>query len=316
MSDTHAGKTEAHTYLSAGVTAASCGDYARRALYYAPPNSFAFTRPAIPVHRFVAERDRAFASDAGTGLIALDLSGTLGTSFPCTTPLMLMRYAVIKAGDALATTFTSSGEFCYVIQGRGDSVSGGDRIAWSEGDAFCLPGGNTTTHTASRDARLLLVTNEPQLAYEHAQSPAVGHGAFEAVHYPAEEILHQLDALCATGEKRNVTSKAVLLTSCMMREWRTLTPTITVGFNVFEPGDHQRPHRHNAAAVTLCIRAKPGAYSMIDGVRADWEDGLVMITPPQAVHQHHNESDASIFALVVQDGGIYYHTRATGFAFV
>ena len=316
MADTDTRQTPAHRYLSAGVTSASESAYAARALYYAPPNSFAFTRPAIPVHRFVAERDRAFATDAPTGLIALDLSETLGTPFPCTTPLMLLRYGVIKAGDELTTALTSSGEFGYVISGCGQTVSGNDRITWSQGDAFMLPGGNTTTHTASHDTRLLLVTNEPQLAYEHTQSPVAGHGAFEAVHYPAEEILHQLDALCATGEKRNVTSKAVLLTSRMMRAWRTLTPTITVGFNVFEPGDHQRPHRHNAAAATLCIRAKPGAYSMIDGVRADWEDGLVMITPPQAVHQHHNESDEPVFALVVQDGGLYYHTRATGFAFV
>jgi gentisate 1,2-dioxygenase len=305
----------AEKYLSAGTTPASTNAFSKRARYYAPPNSFAFERPPVPVHRFVAERDRAFDPNAPTGFVALDLSRSLGVDFPCSSPLLLLRYARIRPGERLASRFNASAECCYVIHGRGHSAGARDRIAWAAGDVFCFPGGGETRHEADEDAILLVTTNEPQLAYEGARAPAPGDSPVATVHYPAEEIRHQLDHLCARGEKQTVTSKAVLLTSEKMLRGRTLTPTATFGVNLFEPGDNQKPHHHNAVALTLCIRARPGMYSRVAGQRVDWEEGVVMVTPPRAVHSHHNESDQPAVALVIQDGGMYYHLRTTGFDF-
>ena len=39
------------------------------------------------------------------------------------------------------------------------------------------------------------------------------------------------------------------------------------------------------------------------------------ITPPVSVHSHHNGGNEQALFLIVQDGGIYYHTRAMGFEF-
>ena len=56
-------------------------------------------------------------------------------------------------------------------------------------------------------------------------------------------------------------------------------------------------------------------YSLIDGERKDWSPFATTITPPTSVHSHHNDGDNQALFLIVQDGGLYYHTRAMGFAF-
>jgi gentisate 1,2-dioxygenase len=289
--------------------------HTRAALYYTPPNSFTFSLPRVPCHRFVAERGRAVGA-GGTSLIPLDLSQQLDLDTPATTPLMLMRYARIAAGGTLTTTFKASGEIYYVIAGSGQTQSGAERIAWHTGDVFCLPGGFQNVHTAAGEGALLYIaTNEPQLAFERAEPPRPGHAAVALVHYPAEELARQLKELCVVRGRKDIAGKAVLLTSQAMQKTRTCFPTLSVGLNIFEPGDSQIPHRHNAAAVTLCISAKPGAHSLIDDARVDWEDNLVLVTPPGAAHGHHNQSDKPMVGLVIQDGGLYYHTRAVGFSF-
>ncbi len=40
-----------------------------------------------------------------------------------------------------------------------------------------------------------------------------------------------------------------------------------------------------------------------------------MITPPAAMHSHHNEGDELALFLIVQDGGLYYHCRTMGFSY-
>jgi len=54
---------------------------------------------------------------------------------------------------------------------------------------------------------------------------------------------------------------------------------------------------------------------VIDGKRKDWAPWATTITPPVSVHSHHNGGNQQALFLIVQDGGIYYHTRAMGFEF-
>ena len=50
----------------------------------------------------------------------------------------------------------------------------GANIAWNAGDLFVLPGGEPALHAAGdADAVLWVVTNEPQLAFENLQAPAL-----------------------------------------------------------------------------------------------------------------------------------------------
>jgi hypothetical protein len=83
--------------------------YARRARYLVNENGFAFSWPAVPIHQFLAERDRAFDATSPSGLIALDISANLCTKYPATTPTLLCRYVNIRAAEQLRTTFAASG---------------------------------------------------------------------------------------------------------------------------------------------------------------------------------------------------------------
>lgn len=48
-------------------------------------------------------------------------------------------------------------------------------------------------------------------------------------------------------------------------------------------------------------------YSSADGFS-------IMITPPADTHSHHNDGDHLARFLIVQDGGLHYHTRTMGFS--
>ena len=289
--------------------------YTRRARYFDSSNAFALKYPPVPCHQFLAERDRALDPATGTAIIPLDLSGALGTDFPATTPLILTCYLRIRAGDTLSTQLKASGELYYVIAGSGATRSGADRIAWGPGDVFCLPGGGESSHTAGdADCVLWLITNEPQLAFEHLEPPRPENAVTGVVHYPAAEIADQLRRV---GEKlagQKGAGLALVFSSADQARSRNVLPTLTLAVNQLPPHDYQRPHRHNSAAVTLCIQGKD-CYSRIGGKRVDWQKHAVMVTPPGDVHSHHNDGDEQMVCLIVQDGGLHYHCRTMGFAF-
>jgi len=66
--------------------------------------------------------------------------------------------------------------------------------------------------------------------------------------------------------------------------------------------------------VTLIVRGE-NCYSMVSGRRVDWQPDVVMITPPADAHSHHNDGDHLARFLIVQDGGLHYHTRTMGFSY-
>jgi gentisate 1,2-dioxygenase len=292
--------------------------YTRRALYYTPTNSFSFKLPAVPRHLFVTERDRAFDPTTPTGLVPLDLSAALELDYPATTPNLLARYAVLRAGETLTCRLKASGEVYYAIAGAGETTKGGDRIRWKAGDLFCLPGGGAeTVHRAadSVDALLYFCTDEPALAFSRLEPPAPGNAAVEAAHFPAEEIEAHIAAVYAreTADK-DLSGKAVLFTSDPVQRMRTVLPMMAAAINTLEPGGDQRPHRHNAVAITLSIEGG-GCYSMISGERIDWQPYAAMVTPPTEIHSHHNRGDRMMRCLIFQDAGLHYYCRTTGFSF-
>jgi gentisate 1,2-dioxygenase len=299
-----------------GVPAAR-GDtpYTLRARYFDSGNAFALKYPPVPCHQFLAERDRAFDAATGSALIPLDLSDRLGLEFPATTPLILTCYARIRAGERLTTRFKASGELYYVLRGRGRTVNGEDTIAWAAGDVFCLPGGGESVHLADGDDGVLwVITNEPELAFEHLEPPAPGHHVTRAVHYPADEIRAQLQRVAEKLEGQKIAGLALVFSSVDQAHHRNVLPTLTLAVNQLPPGEVQLPHRHNSAAVTLSIQGE-GCYSMIGGRRIDWQRDAVMVTPPGDVHSHHNDGPQWMSCLIVQDGGLHYHCRTMDFRF-
>ena len=286
------------------------------ARYLSSLDGFNIKRPPIPAHVFRAERDRAMSAGTTTGLILLDLSRVLGLPFPATTPLILSRYARVRAGDTLTTEFKASAELYYAIAGRGTTTFGtGESLAWQTGDAFCLPGGGVARHRAeSGDAVLWVTTNEPELAFEACEPPAPARASIQPAHYPGAEIRRRLLDVYLDPRAAGMPGKSVNLCNAAIETSRTTTPTFTLAMNSLLPGEAQRAHRHNAVAVTLVV-AGARCYSRIDEERVDWEPNTVMITPPTTLHSHHNDGDELALFLIVQDGGLYYHCRTMGFSF-
>ena len=285
-----------------------------RARFFNPGNAFDIRLPDVPDHIFTAEPELALRADTPTGLISCDLSTQLACPFPATAPLMLARYAKIRAAESLSTAFVASGVICYVIQGQGSTAGGSGGIDWGAGDVFILPGGETFNHDARSDAVLWMVTNEPQLAFEALRAPPHGAAPTDLVHYTGAEIARQLKLLQDTGRDEATAGIAVLFSSDRQEANRNILPTLTLAMNALPSGTSQRAHRHNAAAIMLLMQGD-GCYSLMDGKRKDWVKWATTVTPPQSVHSHYNDGDHQAMFLVVQDGGLFYHLRTMGFSF-
>ena len=287
-----------------------------RGRFFNTGNAFNVQLPPVPDHLFTAEPVAALDPDAPTGLIACDLSRQLACPFPATTPLVLARYARIRAGETLTTEFAASGIICYVIQGAGTTEGGSERIDWNAADLFILPGGPAYSHSADADADAVLwiVTNEPQLAFERLRPPADGDAPTAIVHFTAGEIARQIDFIYEIGRTAEIPGSALVFSSAEQEASRNILPTLTVAMNSLPGGQSQRPHIHNAVAVSLIIKGTQ-CYSVMDGRRKDWAPWATSITPPVAVHSHHNGGNEQAMFLIVQDGGIFYHARAMGFEF-
>jgi quercetin dioxygenase-like cupin family protein len=286
-----------------------------RARYFNTGNAFNVQLPPVPDHSFTKEPARALDPETPTSLISCDLSKELGCAFPATTPLVLARYARIRAGESLRTEFAASGIIAYVITGAGNTECGAERVDWNTGDVFVLPGGHAHIYRAgAADAVLWIVTNEPQLAFENLRAPAPGGAPTDLVHYPADEIARQIDLLYQVGRGDDIAGSALIFSSERQETIRNVLPTLTVAMNSLPGGKSQRPHRHNAVAVALIIEGER-CYSIIGGKRKEWSRWATTITPGISVHSHHNGGNKQSMFLIVQDGGIYYHARTMGFAF-
>lgn len=287
----------------------------KRALYFNTGNAFNLKLPVVPDISFTDEPKLALDKNTPTSLIACDRSKEMAMPFPATTPLVLARYGRIRAGESLKTRFVASGVIFYVITGTGTTTCGDERIEWKQGDVFIMPGGPELTSTANGDdAVLWIVTNEPQLSFESLQAPAEGDAPTDAVHFPSEEIDRQIEMIYEIGRGNDIAGSALIFSSTKQEGIRNVLPTLTVAMNSLPAGMTQRPHRHNSVAVSLVIEGDK-CFSTIDGRRKEWAPFATTITPPTSVHSHHNAGDKLAKFLIVQDGGIYYYTRALGFEF-
>jgi gentisate 1,2-dioxygenase len=282
-----------------------------RARFFNSGNAFNIKLSPVPCRIFSEEPSRI--ESGVTGFYNCDQADALGCDFPATTPLMLARYARVCAGDSLRADFKTSGCIWYVICGSGTASQGTDLIEWQAGDIFLTGGAPAVQLSAAVDAQLWLVSNEPQLAYEGAvpdDLPRTG-----CVHYPAAEIATQVERLYHAAPDETVSGLAVIFSTDRLQASRNLLPSLTLSLNTLPANTHQRAHRHNSAAITLVVQGQ-GCYSMVDDVRCDWAPWATLVTPPGAVHSHHNEGHGRALFLIVQDGGLHYHARTMGFEFL
>lgn len=302
----------------APVPSNAAANWQSRARYFNSGNAFALQLPEVPSVQFSAERDRAFDADAPSGLIDMDLSDVLGTPFPATTPLVLSRYLRVRPGEQQLIEVRASAQLYCVLAGRGSSEIDGEQVSWKCGDVLALPGNARVCHRADADsdqaAVLWFVSDEPALAFLDLQATDATDSPLQPVHYLAEDLDAELEAVYRHPDADKFAGFAVVLSQQGLEQTRNIHQTMTLALNSLPPGQAQRPHRHNSMALTLCLNGDQ-CYSLIDGERKDWQQHAVMLTPPGAVHSHHNDSGERMRCLIVQDGGLHYHARTMGFAF-
>jgi len=297
--------------------------HADRARYVPVERGFNIARPALEPQAFAAEVASAFADDTPTGFVPLDLSSALGTDHAATTPFMLARYARIRRGERLACTLAASGEIWAVLRGRGALERDGQTLRWNEGDMLALPGGIASTWTAEDDAVLWLATDEPALAFLGVRPEVADRAPIESTHYRAGDIARELRALYDRTMAPDTPGRALFMASARTERLGTCLPAMTLTLNAVRPGEAQRPHRHNAAALVLALREARCA-STIGGKTFPWTQHVTLLTPAGVAHDHRNApvadgsavtDDDIALALIVQDGGLYYYGRTMGFSF-
>lgn len=293
--------------LPVQLPSAPASPAAARARFFNSSNAFNVKLPPVPAAEFSAVAAAALTPGAPTGVHLCDQSAAIGCPFPATSPLMLARYAVIRAGETLALETRATGLIGHVLRGAGQC----DAFAWGAGDVLLLPGGKVAL-SAREDAVLWLVGNEPLLAFEGLQPGPV---AMAPVHFPAAEIERQLALIGACTSNDATAGLALIFSSDGLEAWRNLTASMTLSLNTLPPRESQRAHRHNAAAITLVLQGE-NCHSRIAGEARPWSLHNTLVTPPGAPHSHHNDGDVQARFLIVQDGGLHYHARTMDFTFL
>ncbi len=284
-----------------------------RGRYFNSGNAFNIKLPPVPGKIFTEEPARALKMEK-TGFIECDLSAEMQCGFPATTPLMLARYVVVKAGETLDVTLKNTASIWYMISGKAALVVGEERASLGKADVFLMPGGVPATITAADDALFWAVGNDPQLRFDTSAPVTGSDAAVDFVHYPAGEIVHQLDVVYASNANASTSGHALIFSAEKTEASRNITPTMTLSLNTLKPKSFQPPHKHNSAAITLVVAGEP-AYSMVGEEQCNWSPWATLVTPPAAKHSHHNDGDTRAEFLIVQDGGLYYHARTMGFEF-
>jgi gentisate 1,2-dioxygenase len=91
------------------------------------------------------------------------------------------------------------------------------------------------------------------------------------------------------------------------------TRNIVAAYQMIQPGETARSHRHTPNALRLVLDAADDVYTVVDGKRVDMTPGDVVLTPSWCWHGHANESSEAAFWLDFLDVPFVRHIEATFF---
>jgi gentisate 1,2-dioxygenase len=77
--------------------------------------------------------------------------------------------------------------------------------------------------------------------------------------------------------------------------------TLVAAYQMIKPGEYAKPHKHSPNALRFVLEAKPGAFSVVDGVKLPMLAGDILLTPGGSMHSHFNESDACAYWIDILD---------------
>lgn len=254
-----------------------------------------------------------------TRVIPFDLSKSLKTNCPASTPNLMASFLHICEGESLKTEAKATSQVFYVIRGSGRTQMKEGTIEWKDGDLFTLPMLPDAIHSATSDTALYWVHDAPLLSYLGVEP---SKPKFEPVLYTKEFLTKELEKVRKIAAGRNRTG--FLLSNPNFPITMTLTHTLWALYNVLPAGVTQKPHRHNSVALDFCVAAGENTYTLIgkdidsDGniinpIKAVWTPGSAFITPPSWWHSHHNDSDEDAIVLPIQDAGLIMNMQVLDF---
>lgn len=278
------------------------------------------TLPKIPGGRFAA----ALHEQGITRTIPLDLAAVLACPGPATTPGLCANFVHVCDGDAHITDANATSQLFFVMRGEGSTrLDGQADFEWQAGDLFTLPAQSRALHSATADAALYWVHDEPLLRYLGVTAT---QRQFPPTLFKREEIHKALEVVIHDPSSATANRLSILLGSRVFPQTMTITHVLWAMFGILPVNAVQAPHRHQSVAVDLVVDAKPGCYTMVgmsldadgrikDGERFDWEPHAVFVTPPGLWHSHHNESGHPAHILPIQDAGLHTHLRTLDIRF-
>lgn len=291
-------------------------DAQKSARYYNSGTAFMKQLGEVPPSTFVDEAQQALDCAAPTGIIYCDNAEVLELGAPATTPNALARYIVIRPGESLDFQAHASTLIFYCITGAGQIGKDDAVIEWNKGDVFLMPGGDTIHLRARGEGNTVLwaVGDDPLIHLLDVSVKPPGQSSITPVHYPADDIKRQLDLIYTAEQEADTAGRALIFSNENYDANRNIAPVLTLALNTLDPGTETRPHRHNSVAVMLVL-AGENCHSVAGDSVKEWTQYSTTITPPFAWHTHHNNGNVRAELLIVQDGGIFTHSRASGFSF-
>jgi gentisate 1,2-dioxygenase len=78
-----------------------------------------------------------------------------------------------------------------------------------------------------------------------------------------------------------------------------ILPSLFLGIQIINPGEHILPHRHNSYALYHIIRGV--GFSIVGDFKFEWSRGDTFACSPWASHEHFNTGDEPAIQYVIQD---------------
>jgi gentisate 1,2-dioxygenase len=91
------------------------------------------------------------------------------------------------------------------------------------------------------------------------------------------------------------------------------TRNLVAAYQMIQPAETARSHRHTAAALRLVLDAADDVYTVVDGKRVDMTPGDVVLTPSWCWHGHANDGNEPAFWLDFLDVPFVRHVEAMFF---
>ncbi len=76
-------------------------------------------------------------------------------------------------------------------------------------------------------------------------------------------------------------------------------PTVFIGIQAINPGEHIVPHRHTSYAIYHIVQGE--GYSIVEGQKFEWTRGDTFTCPPWALHEHICTGAEQAIQYVIQD---------------